>query len=411
MYLSKLLNTLITNKSSKGIGKLSDVVITNLNTPLPQVVGTVVKSARKDTAFFIPTGDIEEFTEKKITLLTDTINFSPFTLREEETLLGEHMLDKQIVDVSERELTRINDLELSVSSGNIFLTAADVSFRAILNRLGLPTWGLVLKYNSIPWQDIQFLGVNLPVKVKVDYDRLESLHPADIARFIFKGPGYRKGSEIIQSLEEDIAADVIESLPLELQANIIENMSLEAAAKIFSEIESHHAADLLTELSPTRASEILKIVNESQATVVKQLLKYPRGTAGALMKVEFVSIPATTTVEELYTQLRSMTILPEFLLYFYITNSKTAKKLIGVVSVWELFKAQPRERMENIMLKEYVTVSPFQSARSALRRMTQYDLSAIPVVSDEGNILGIITLTHAIKMLIPKSWQTRTYVD
>lgn len=249
------------------------------------------------------------------------------------------------------------------------------------------------------------------MKVKVDYDRLESLHPADIARFIFKGPGYRKGSEIIQSLEEDIAADVIESLPLELQANIIENMSLEAAAKIFSEIESHHAADLLTELSPTRASEILKIVNESQATVVKQLLKYPRGTAGALMKVEFVSIPATTTVEELYTQLRSMTILPEFLLYFYITNSKTAKKLIGVVSVWELFKAQPRERMENIMLKEYVTVSPFQSARSALRRMTQYDLSAIPVVSDEGNILGIITLTHAIKMLIPKSWQTRTYVD
>lgn len=407
MYLSELIDKSIKNKSGELVGKAADIIVTNLNSPLPAVTGFVVSRPKYHKVFFIPIHDIDRIEKKLISLTTDTINMSPFERRDEEVLLSRHILDKQIVDVKERHLTRINDIELSPSHRNLFLKSVDVSFRAILNRLGFPTKGLFFKYNPILWQNIQFLGVDLPVRVKIDYDRLESLHPADIARFIFKGPGYREGTQIIESLEEEIAADVVESLPIELQTTIIENMSAKAAARIISEIESHHAADLLAELDPKKTDEILASLKDEQVRVVKQLITYPPTTAGAFMKVEFFTAPQTMTVEELYTKLRTTAPLPEFLLYIYITESATSKKLVGIVSVWELFSASPRERMESIMVTSLIPASPYDTARSVLKKMTQYDLSAIPVINRHRHIIGIVTLSHAIKLLIPKNWQTR----
>lgn len=406
MYLSDLLRKTIVNKSGEKIGKITDVIVAHLSSPVPQVTGFLVTRGLNNKIFFIPIADCEEFNHK-INLCTDTINFSPYQRRENEVLLEKEVLDKQIVDVSERQLTRINDIELKHTNGNLYIGGVDVSFRSILNRLGIPTWGFILNYNSIPWEDIQFLGVDLPVKVKVDYDRLETLHPADIARFIFRGPGFRRGTQIIESLEGNIAADVIESLPLDVQVSIIENMTPKAAGRILSEMESHHSADVLSEFSQQKADEVMQFMLEHQAKSVRDLLEYPPGTAGSIMKVEYVHIPQNMTVSELYETLQTMSILPEFLMYFYVTESQTSRKLVGVVSLWELFKAHERDRLESIMIRNVVTSKPHESARRVLRRITQYDFSAIPVINKKQNIIGIVTLNDAIRLLIPKNWQTR----
>ncbi len=407
MYLSSLVNKSIVNKSGERIGKISDVIVSHVNSPLPSVTGFVLNRSSKNKSFFIPLNDCADFSKKTISLCTDTINFSPFIRRENEVFLAKEILDKQIVDVKERQLTRINDIELTQSNGNLFVASVDVSFRSLLNRLGFPTWGFVLNYNSIPWEDIQFLGVDLPVKVKLEYDRLETLHPADIARFIFRGPGYRKGTQIIESLSEEIAADVMESLPLDVQISIIEHMTSKAAGKILSEMESHKSADILAMFDQAKAEDILQLMLEHQAGAVRQLLAYPPGTAGSIMKLEYVHIPQNVTVEDLYEKLRTMTKLPEFLTYFYVTESATSRKLVGVVSLWELFKAHNRARIESIMVTNVVVAKPLELPRRVLRRMTQYNFSAIPVVSKNYQIVGIVTLNDAIKILIPKHWQTR----
>lgn len=405
MYLSSILDKSIKNKTGEYVGKIQDAVLIHINRPLPMVNGFVVRRSSKERAFFIPIEDVASFEGKALCLNTDTINFTPFALRDDETLLAQHILDKQIIDVKERDLTRINDLELSLSGNHLFLTAVDVSVRALLNRLGLPTWGFLFKYNRIVWQNIQFMGVNLPVKANIDYDRLETLHPADIARFILRGPGYQKGSQIIQSLEEDIAADVVESLPLDLQATVMENMSVETAARIISEMESHHAADLLAELDESFVNNILKQIKTEHSTIVKQLLTYPEHSAGSLMKVEFIAVPHTMTVEELLTHLRNLPKLPEFLLYFYITESVASKKLVGIASLWEVLHASGRQRLESIMIRDFQTVSPTDRAQRVLKKLLRYNISAIPVVDKEHKILGIVTLSHAVDIIVPKNWE------
>lgn len=407
MYLSSLLGKPILNKTGERVGKIFDVVVTNLNTPLPPVTGIVASRRSGKKKYFIAITDIVTLEGKTVCLSTDTINYQPFERRPDEMLLSEHILDKQIVDVKERKLTRVNDIEISESNGNAYLSSVDVSLRGILNRLGFPTWGFLFKFNTIPWQNIQFMGVDLPVKVKIDYDRLEKLHPADIARFIFQGPELQRGTKIIQSLEEGIAADVLESLPLDLQVNTIENILPQTAGKILSEMESHHAADLLSELDSPKADNILQFMQEEQAQATRELITYPNGSAGSLMKVEYVSVPKTMTIEEVLQKLKDTPKLPEFLSYIYVVESATSKKLVGVLSIEELFRSEPRTRVENSMEKSLVVAKPFERSREALKKMTQYDISAIPVVNKDHHIIGIVTLTHAIELIIPKSWQTR----
>ncbi|MBI2028874.1 magnesium transporter [Candidatus Gottesmanbacteria bacterium] len=407
MYLSHLIGKTIVNKSGVKIGKMVDAVATRINTPLPLVSGIIATRGFSGKPFFISKGDIARLEDRDIKLSTDTIDFTPYDRRDMEIRLEKEVFDKQIIDVKERHLARINDVELTIQNKNIFITGVDVSFRSILARLKIPTWGFFFKYNTIPWEEIQFLGTDLPVKVKIDYERLETLHPADIARFIFQGPGYRKGTQIIQSLEENIAADVMESLPLDVQINILENMSSKAAGRIISEMESHWGADVLSEFPTKKAEEILNKTDNDKALIIKQLLTYAPDTAGAIMKVEYVSVEQNITVSEFYDRLRSYENLPEFLTYFYITESANSKKLVGIVSLWELFKASHRNRINTVMIKNAIIAKPQESARRVLKRMTQYDFSAIPVVNKHKHIIGIVTLNDAIRLLIPKDWKTR----
>ncbi len=407
MYLSDLLRWQILNKSEEKIGKLSDVVVVHINSVLPTAVGFIVSPNGKNKQFFVPISDCQEVAKGKVRLSTDTLNFSPYEPRNGEVFLEKDILDKQIVDIKERQLTRINDIELSYANGRLFVSSVDVSFRSILNRLGIPTWGLVFNYNSIPWEDIQFLSIELPVKAKIDYEKLESLHPAEIARFIFAGPGYRKGSQIIQSLNEEIAADVLESLPLELQINIVENMHTKVAAQILSEVESNHAVDILSEFSSEKTEQVLSLMSEKQAKAARQLLTYPEGTVGSVMKVEYLYLPQNLTIEEAQEALKKIAQPPDFILYVYIIESQSSKKLVGVTWLWDLFQAHSRTRLEHVMIKNMVIAKPFEQPHKVLKRMTQYDLSALPIVNKNQHIVGILTLNDAIRLVIPKQWQTR----
>lgn len=407
MFLSSFLGKTVVNKSRQKIGNIKDLIITQLNTSLPIVSGFLIKQNDKKECFFIPLSECTNLEGNIIGLTTDIIDFSPFQREGDEVLLSKEVLDKQTVDIKERQLTRINDIEFGISKGNMFLKSVDVSFRSILNRLKIPTKGLFFRYNLIPWKDIQFFGVDLPIKLKMDYDRLETLHPADIARFIFRGPGYRKGTKVIESLDEGIAADVVESLPLDLQVNIISHMSDKNAAELLSEMKSDLSADLLSEMTRRKQATILGLMSKKEAEAVKYLLTYPPGTVGSMMQAEFIYTSRKTTVEQFYTFLRSLEEFPDTLYYCYITENENTKKLVGIVSIWELFKGQNRDKMETIMVKNFIYAKPYEVPKRVLKRMTQYDLSAIPVINKYEHIVGVFTLNDAIKLLIPKTWKTR----
>lgn len=409
-YLSELLGNPVYNQSKERIGYLTDLLLGEISKPHPKIQGLIIKRGRNKGLIVIPEHDVQLISAQVIRLATDVVDLTPFSQKNEEILLAKDVYDKQIVDIDDRRLTRVNDLLLEEEHNVLRLKGVDVSVVGILKRLSIPTFGgILIKRNIVDWEDVQFLGGESKMKFNVQYKNLESLHPVDIARIIFEGPGYKQGSRVLASLKDPIAADIIEELSPKLQRNLIESMKLEDVADVVDHMPSHKAADLLVTLGANYSQKILPLLNKGHTEEIKTLLNYPEYSTGAYMTTEYFAIPSGIPVESVFKRIRESEDLPDFMLYFYVLENEFSNRLAGVLSVYELFAADGRDRVESKMVKRLLTVSASDPIKDTLKKMYRYNLSAIPVIKGaENKLLGVVTFRDAISIYLPKRWKVRT---
>lgn len=407
-YLSDLLSNPVFNQSKEKIGNVQDLVLSDISKSHPKITGLVLKRDGKKEAVFIPEHDLTTISPKLINLSTDLVDLTPFIQKNDEVLLSKDVYDKQVVDIDDRRLTRVNDLLLESVHNILRVEGVDVSAAGILRRLNIPNLGNWLKRNIVDWEDVQFLGGQLPVKFKIHYHNLESLHPVDIARIIFEGPGYKQGSKVISSLKDPIAADIIEELSPKLQKNLIETMKIEDVADVIEHMPAHKAADLLVVLGSDYTNRVIPAIKKAHAEKIQSLLNYPENSCGAFMTTDFVAIPYGITFDQALSRIKDIDELPDFALYIYVLENEFSNKLVGVLSNHEFFLSDRRSRTESLMVKNPIVVRPNDNIKDALKKMYQYNLSALPVVArTDGKMLGIVTFRDAISIYLPKRWKVR----
>ena len=59
------------------------------------------------------------------------------------------------------------------------------------------------------------------------------------------------------------------------------------------------------------------------------------------------------------------------------------------------------------MRSDFAFAHPSDLAEDAAQTISEYNLLALPVVDDEGDIAGIITVDDAMEILLPKGYQRR----
>ncbi len=408
-YLSDLLDNPVYNQSKERIGSVADLLITDISKPHPKIQGLLISRGRKKGLAFIPKHDVLIISPQLIRLSTDVVDLTPFNQKNDDVLLVKDVYDKQIVDIDDRRLTRTNDLVLESEHNIMRLKGVDVSAVGLLKRLKLPTFGgAFIKHNIVDWEDVQFLGGEAEMKFKVQYKNLESLHPVDIARIIFEGPGYKQGSRVLASLKDPIAADIIEELSPKLQKNLIESMKIEDVADVVEHMAPHKAADLLVTLGADYSQKLLPLVSQKHVQKIQTLLNYPEHSTGAFMSTEYLAIPADITIEQVFKQISDSQPLPDFILYLFVLENKFSNKLVGVLSVYELFIADKRSRVANALISQLIVAHPHDHIKESLKKMYRYNLSALPVISrKEGKLLGVLTFRDAISYYLPKRWKVR----
>ena len=146
--------------------------------------------------------------------------------------------------------------------------------------------------------------------------------------------------------------------------------------------------------------------DEEQADVA-ELLPYEDDTAGGLMTTEFVTLPRELTVGEALARLREMAETPNMIYYLYVVEAENSWKLMGVIALRSLILADPSMPLEDMMRTEFQKATADESANEVAHRIAEYNLLALPVVDEGGDILGIITVDDAMEILLPKDWRQR----
>jgi Mg/Co/Ni transporter MgtE len=259
----------------------------------------------------------------------------------------------------------------------------------------------------IDWKDVGYLATDAAtVQLKSSSDKLARLHPVEIAR-LAESLSYHHGSEIVEALDDETAAETLEEMPALAQARIINEMDEERAADILEWMSPDEAADVLGDLPEEKAEDLLNRMDDEEQADVAELLPYEDDTAGGLMTTEFVTLPRALTVGEALARLREMAETPNMIYYLYVVEEENSWKLLGVIALRSLILADPQAPLDEVMRDEFQTAHPDDSAKDVSQKIAEYNLLALPVVDEAGDILGIITVDDAMEMLLPKGWRQR----
>ena len=388
------------------IGKVSDFLVNNPDEVFPQVDGLLIKTAQG--LRFAPMETVTEITASGAVALTAAPK-EQAPPDEEALFLVSDLLDKQIVDVDGRKVVRINDIELANTGGKLRVVAADVGVSGLLRRLGLKSFGKRFTpwiYKNVPramiaWNSVAPIRETQPslVTLSVKESKLARLHPSELAEII-SDLSAREAAAVIGSLDDEVAADALEHLDAEKQRTIIGDIGTERAADIIEEMDSDDAADLLGELPEEEQTRLFAEMNEYTAGELRELVKYEEDTAGGLMTTDYTWIYPHRTAEQTIRKIREIAPESEFIYYLYVVDKHD--RLLGVLTLRNLLLAAPDASIERIMESDVVTVAPGDEARDVAAAIARYDLLAIPVVSSEGIMLGIVTVDDAIDAIMPR---------
>jgi magnesium transporter len=404
-YLSQLLGRPIIDLEGEQLATIKDVIV-RLGQDHPPVTGIVARYRRRD--FFMPRRHIAEIGEFGARLKSDKLDIRPFARREGEVLLARDVLDKQIIDVDGKRVVRVNDVQLIVLGGNWCVTGADVSWQGFVRRL-MPA-GIVKANRAIEvldWADVGYLATDAAtISMKSSADKLARLHPVEIAR-LAEALSYYQGAEVVESLDNATAAETLEEMTSENQARIIGDMDEERAADILEQMSPDEAADVLGDLPEDKAEELLGLMESEEQAEVVELLPYEDDTAGGLMTTEFVTLPKGITVEAALSRMREMAETPNMIYYLYVVEQEGSWKLLGIIALRSLILANPSMLLEEVMRSDFQSAHPNDSANDVAQKIAEYNLLALPVLDEGGDILGIVTVDDAMELLLPKGWRQR----
>lgn len=408
LYVSQLIGLPIHDSRNEKFAVIKDVIVSYGSEDYPPVVGLVARFRRRD--FFVSGRNIAGFDEKGARLSSAKLDLTPFERREGEVLLGKDVLDNQLIDVDGKRVVRVNDVQLINTGDRWRVTGADVSFQGFLRRL-MPKgfYGNDRAVEVLDWADVGYLATDtatVTVQLKSSKDKLSRLHPVEIAQLAESlSPIHR--TEVVESLDDEVAADTLEEMSTEAQARILEEMDEERAADILEEMSPDDAVDVLDEMDDDKAQELFDLMEEDEKADVAELMHFEHDTAGGLMTTEFVHVPQDLTVGETIIRLREMAETPNMIYYLYVVDREDSWKLVGLTSLRSLILADPRLKLSQVMRTDFKFAHPSDDASEVAQIIAEYNLLALPVVDDDGDIAGIVTVDDAMEILLPKNLQRR----
>lgn len=222
------------------------------------------------------------------------------------------------------------------------------------------------------------------------------LAPADIAEIIEDCP-IAILSQIFIALPQNLKPDVLSELDTEIAAAIVEMLPSETASSIFTEMDPDDAADVLSELNSETQSEVIEGMDDDEADDVRMLMSYPEDSAGGIMTTDLISMSPDHTIRDVLDAITGWE-EDDHVHQVYVVSSDN--KLLGIVSIWKLLCQKNRATpLSNLMTTQFQTVHYDLDQEAVARLLAKYDLSVIPVVNDDNELLGRVTSDDVIDVI------------
>ncbi|HKV73746.1 MAG TPA: magnesium transporter [Gemmatimonadales bacterium] len=230
----------------------------------------------------------------------------------------------------------------------------------------------------------------------------QNMQPADIAEALSQLPP-EGAAQVVRALPFHLAVQVFDEPELTDRAGIVTHLPNEVLGPIISAMSSDQQVGLIRELGDPDRERLGHLIDAPTRDLLRQLLNYPPTSAGGIMTTEFLSVPGSWTALQVRKFITEVGSAKETVYAIYVVDEKD-QRLQHVISLREVIMvASETPVLEIGERRKPVTTRPLIDREEVARLISKYNLLAIPVVNEGGQILGIVTVDDIIDTLISET--------
>jgi magnesium transporter len=203
---------------------------------------------------------------------------------------------------------------------------------------------------------------------------------------------------IIKLLDSEKTSAVLMELDEDIREKILQNLSAKEIAEEVEELDSDDAADIIGELSEERQEAVMsQIQDEEQVKEIEELLTYDEDSAGGLMAKELVKVNENWSVLKCVREMRMQAEKVTRVHSIYVVDD--LDKLKGRLSLKDLLITSTKTAISEVYIPNVDFVNVHDNLDEVSNKMRKYDLEAIPVVDNDGILLGRITIDDIVDVI------------
>jgi len=225
---------------------------------------------------------------------------------------------------------------------------------------------------------------------------LSKIHPADIAH-LFRFFEFDEQRILLELVGEiDRVADVMAELEADSVPDLAVLLDKRFLVSIVRQMANDDSADFIRCLPDDLADSILAQLQDDIDDGTEELLGYAEDTAGGIMSTDVFYLGQSLTVKEAIAALQDS---EDYEMVFYVYVTDEHNHLVGVLSLRQLLTVPPNTTLSDIMSTNVMRVRTDMDQEEVADLVAKYNILAIPVVDDQGKLLGLITVDDVIDVM------------
>lgn len=249
----------------------------------------------------------------------------------------------------------------------------------------------------------------------LDTDFFQPLHDAvvsdspDAIRATASGYNAADLAEFIELTQNEGGIDglkLLQSLPIELQAKVFGYIGPDMQRLFARLIPNRELAGIVTDMSSDERTDFFQLLDENQQHALfqslasreredlRRLASFEEGTAGSLMTSDYAMVSSGMTVAAALNRLRNTAPDKETIYHAYVVDDD--HHLLGAISLRNLITSAPGALVDSLMATGLVLAHTHTEQEEVARLISRYDLIALPIIDDDGRLVGIVTYDDAM---------------
>ena len=226
---------------------------------------------------------------------------------------------------------------------------------------------------------------------------LKEFHFADIAEILDELKS-DEATYLVKLLESELSSEALMELDDDVREKILDRLSPKEIAEELEEMDTDDAADIVAELDDDIQQKVIdKIADEEHAADIVELISYDEKSAGGMMAKELVQVNETWTVAGCVREMRNQAKNVTRVHSIYVTDKEG--KLKGRLSLKDLLTASEKSKISDVYIAKVDYVTVHTEGEEVARIMQKYDLEAIPVIDEEGLLVGRVTIDDIVDFI------------